>query len=104
MDCPECGQNVAITAVSELRVHHVGTRTRTPRVIATRQRRLPRLLREMAAEAGMTPSAFLVLVLEQHPTNEAASRELGVTRNTLWRWTKRVGLAVQYVDDEVVAP
>lgn len=97
--CPVCGQIVPITVVSELRVHHVGSRPRELKAVARRTRPAPRLLREIAEKVNRKPQAFLVELLEQHPTNEEAARSIGVTRNTLWRWCVRLGVGVERVDE-----
>lgn len=92
--CPDCGKTVAVTLVSELRVHHVGTQERPVRAVATRKARLPRLLRDMAQASGKAPTEFLISIIESHETNEDAARSIGVNRNTLWRWCRRLGIAV----------
>lgn len=95
VECPSCGQMVALTIVNEIRAHHVGTSKR-PLVKVARRRRpaAPLLLQNLATTAGLSPAEYLVQVLEGNPTNEAAAAAIGVTRNTLWRWCKRLGVGV----------
>ncbi len=63
--------------------------------IARRAKPLPNLLRDKAAEAGREPRAYLAEVLGESPTNEEAARAIGVTRNTLWRWCRRLDITVE---------
>lgn len=63
--------------------------------IARRSKPLPKLLRDKAAEAGRDPRDYLAEVLGESPTNEDAARAIGVTRNTLWRWCRRLDITVE---------
>jgi transcriptional regulator of acetoin/glycerol metabolism len=49
----------------------------------------------MAAAQATTPTALIVERLQTYPTNAEAAASLGVTRNTLWRWMCRLGIAVE---------
>ena len=63
--------------------------------IAHRPRPLPRVLRDRAAAAGCDPKTFLVQTLGAASTNEDAARAIGVTRNTLYRWCRRLEIGVE---------
>ena len=65
------------------------------KTVAVRKRPLPRLLRDQAAKAGCDPRDYLVQALGAAPTNEEAARRIGVTRNTLGRWCRRLDITVE---------
>ena len=68
--------------------------------IAHRPRPLPRVLRDRAAAAGCDPKTFLVQTLGAVSTNEEAARAIGVTRNPLYRWCRRLDVGVELTGDQ----
>lgn len=65
-----------------------------PPIVVRRERVVPFLLRQMAKRAGVDPEAYLRSVLERTSSFPEAAEELGITRKTLWRWRREMGIEV----------
>lgn len=65
-----------------------------PPIVVRRERVVPFLLRQMAKKAGVDPESYLRSVLETTSSFPEAAEFLGITRKTLWRWRREMGIEV----------
>lgn len=61
----------------------------------TKAQPLPYRLRIAAKKAGMDPKEWLAQVIVRHDSFDEAAEELGISRITLIRWRKRLGITVK---------
>lgn len=65
-----------------------------PPIVVRRERVVPFLLRQMAKKAGADPETFLRSILAETSSFPEAAEALGITRKTLWRWRREMGIEV----------
>lgn len=56
---------------------------------------IPRQLRRLARESGVSPRVFLQDLMREHLTQEAAAEAVNVHERTIGRWLRIVGITVR---------